>query len=115
MADNSFHGMRIGSKSLEREDGVKWAERIETIYDCPNSHIIVIPFSVDADIPRTWICSCGSEAVLRHKDEIGVDSLTKNVRSHWDIVQERRTKAELKVELKKRLELLRQGKLRVGV
>jgi hypothetical protein len=75
----------------------------------------MIPFSVDADIPRTWICSCGAEAVLRHKDDSGNNPLTKNVRSHWDIVQERRTKAELRVELKKRLELLRQGKLRVGV
>ncbi|MDR2538410.1 MAG: RNA polymerase-binding protein RbpA [Bifidobacteriaceae bacterium] len=115
MPDSSFHGMRIGGKSLEREEGVKWAERIDTYYDCPVNHVTLIPFSIEADIPQTWICRCGREAVKRDDDSDYDNPLGKNVRTHWDIVQERRSIKELKAGLKQRLELVRQGKLRVGV
>jgi hypothetical protein len=116
MPDNSFHGVRIGSKSLEREEGVKWAERIDTYYDCPKNHVTLIPFSIDADIPQAWVCRCGREAIKRDDEGDPTHPLNKKP-SHWDIVHERRknTMKELDKDLKHRLELIRQGKLRVGV
>ncbi|MDU7516861.1 MAG: RNA polymerase-binding protein RbpA, partial [Varibaculum cambriense] len=36
MAERALRGTSIGSKSLETEDGVVFAERRESLYICPN-------------------------------------------------------------------------------
>ena len=65
MANRSLRGMRIGSHSMETEDGVEFAPRLQAHYDCPNGHTIILPFSVEADVPVVWECRCGEEALLR--------------------------------------------------
>ena len=59
MANRSLRGMRIGSHSMETEDGVEFAPRLQAHYDCPNGHTIILPFSVEADVPVVWECRCG--------------------------------------------------------
>ncbi|GAA2247721.1 RNA polymerase-binding protein RbpA [Rarobacter faecitabidus] len=116
MADRSLRGMSIGSKSMESDEGVDFAPRQEATYDCPNGHTIVLPFSVEAELPGAWECRCGAEAKLRGPD-IAAESdekPVKPVRTHWDMLLERRSEEELKELLDERLELLRAGKLRRG-
>ncbi|HLS15753.1 MAG TPA: RNA polymerase-binding protein RbpA [Beutenbergiaceae bacterium] len=111
MADRALRGMKIGANSLENDVGVDLAPRIEAIYDCPDGRTIIIPFAADADIPPVWEAPGGGEALLR--DATRPDPKpTKPVRTHWDMLLERRTEKELQELLDERLELLRSGQLR---
>lgn len=111
MADRALRGMKIGANSLENDVGVDLAPRIEAIYDCPDGRTIIIPFAADADVPPVWEAPGGGEALLR--DATRPDPKpTKPVRTHWDMLLERRTEKELQELLDERLELLRSGQLR---
>jgi hypothetical protein len=111
MADRSLRGMSIGAKSMESDEGVDFAPRFQAHYDCPNGHTIILPFSVEAEVPPTWECRCGEEALLRDAERPEAKA-TKPQRTHWDMLLERRTIKELEELLDERLELLRAGKLR---
>ena len=111
MADRSLRGMRIGANSMESEEGVEFAPRLQAYYDCPNGHTIVLPFSTEADVPVVWECRCGEEALLRDASK-PEPMAGKPQRTHWDMLLERRTVGELEDLLAERLELLRAGKLR---
>ncbi|MEE6281043.1 RNA polymerase-binding protein RbpA [Georgenia sunbinii] len=112
MADRSLRGVGIGAKSLETDSGVEFAERAEAHYECPNGHTVVLPFSAEADVPAVWECRCGAEALLRNATKPEPTKPVKKPRTHWDMLLERRTIADLEVLLAERLELLRSGQLR---
>lgn len=111
MADRALRGMKIGANSLESDTGVDLAPRIEAVYDCPDGRTIVIPFAAEADIPAVWEAPGGGEALLRDATR-PEPKPTKHVRTHWDMLLERRTVSELEELLDERLELLRSGQLR---
>ena len=111
MPDRSLRGMSIGAKSMESDEGVDFAPRFQAHYDCPNGHTIILPFSVEADIPVVWECRCGADAFLRDA-QVPEASENKPARTHWDMLLERRTIGELEELLDERLGLLRTGKLR---
>lgn len=111
MADRSLRGMRIGANSMESDEGVEFAPRLQAYYDCPEGHTIVLPFSTEAEVPVVWECRCGNEALLRDASKPEAKS-GKPPRTHWDMLLERRTVNELEELLAERLELLRAGKLR---
>lgn len=111
MASRSLRGSGLGSLSLESEAGVEFAARFQAHYDCPNGHTVVLPFSVEADVPPTWECRCGAAALLRDAEQPEAKP-GKPQRTHWDMLLERRTTAELQELLDERLALLRAGKLR---
>jgi len=111
MADRSLRGMRIGAHSMESDEGVEFAPRLQAHYDCPDGHTFVLPFSTEADVPVLWECRCGKEAILRDADRPEPKG-GKPPRTHWDMLLERRTVGELEDLLTERLELLRAGKLR---
>jgi len=75
---------------------------------CSQGHITTLPFSVEADVPALWECRCGEQALLRDAERPEAKA-TKHVRTHWDMLLERRTVAELEDLLAERLELLRSG------
>ena len=108
MADRALRGMQIGSKSLESEDGVVFADRFEAKYVCPNGHEFKIAMAFDAEPPATWECRCGEVAELvgeaAEEDE---SKLVKPQRTHWDMLLERRSVPELEELLEERLALLR--------
>ncbi len=108
MADRSLRGMSIGSKSMETDTNVDFAPRLETRYECPNGHSIILPFSTEADVPVVWECRCGAEALLVDAEQ-PEEVVTKPVRTHWDMLLERRSVDELKELLDERLDLLRTG------
>jgi DNA-directed RNA polymerase subunit RPC12/RpoP len=103
--------MRIGAQSLQSEDGVIFAERADYTYRCETcGRETVMTFSTEAELPETWECKhCGQEARLLIGDTpVEVDhSDVKTPRSHWDMLLERRTRAELEELLEERLQYLR--------
>ncbi|MFZ5872659.1 MAG: RNA polymerase-binding protein RbpA [Actinomycetota bacterium] len=113
MSDRSLRGTRLGAASMESESGVEPAPRRIAEYDCPNGHVITVPFSAEADVPPLWECRCGAEALLRDSERPQTKP-AKPPRTHWDMLLERRTIAELEVLLDERLELLRSGRLHSG-
>lgn len=111
MASRSLRGTRIGAFSMESDEGVEFAPRFQAHYDCPNGHTIILPFSVEAEVPANWECRCGAIGLLRDAEQPEAKP-GRPVRTHWDMLLERRTVAELEDLLDERLELLRAGKLR---
>ncbi|MCI2237731.1 RNA polymerase-binding protein RbpA [Paenibacillus sp. TRM 82003] len=110
MSERNLRGSRLGAASLESESGVELAERQQISYHCPNGHTTVVPMSLEADVPALWECRCGAEA-LRTDTEAPEKKNGKPARTHWDMLLERRTIAELEVLLDERLELLRSREL----
>ena len=111
MADRSLRGIRLGAQSLQSEEGVVFMERRETTYTCDAcGHVTNLMFAADAEPPQTWECrSCGAEAVLQvdGKPVALEESDEKAARTHWDMLLERRTRAELEELLEERLAFLR--------
>lgn len=111
MADRSLRGMRIGAQSLQSEEGVVYSPRSRYNYLCLTcGKETDVVFSAEADAPETWECKhCGQEARLLIGDTpVEVDhSDVKTPRSHWDMLLERRTRAELEELLEERLQYLR--------
>ena len=109
MADRTLRGTRLSTFSFESETNVVPSERRITTYVCPQGHRIELPFSVEADVPPVWECRCGSEAKLLDGPEV-TPKETKHVRTHWDMLLERRSIPELEELLEERLTLLRESR-----
>lgn len=102
----SMRGTRLGALSYETDAHVVPAERLTVAYECPQGHRTVVPFSVEAEeIPYEWTCRCGQTAV-RPDVTAPEEKPTRHVRTHWDMLMERRTIADLEELLRERLALL---------
>ncbi len=106
MAERSLRGTNLSALSMETDENVVLSERRISRYVCPSGHISELPFSVEADIPPVWECRCGQEAKLVDGPE-PEGKPAKAARTHWDMLLERRSEAELAELLKERLNLLR--------
>lgn len=111
MADRALRGMQIGSKSLESEEGVIFADRFEAKYLCSNGHEFVIAMAADAEPPATWECRCGEVAELVGDVPEDEPKVVKPQRTHWDMLLERRSLEELEQLLQEQLEAYRSGEL----
>lgn len=108
---STLRGSRLGATSYEDERGVEFADRQIVSYECSQGHDFEMTFSVEAEIPALWDCpKCGAEA-LRIETTRPEDKDVKPVRTHWDMLLERRSIDDLQVLLEERLELLRAGRL----
>lgn len=116
MAERStLRGSRLGATSYEDERGVEFAERQSVSYDCSRGHRFEMTFAVEAEVPSLWDCPrCGAEA-LRVSTDRPEEKAGKHVRTHWDMLLERRSVDELQDLLDERLALLRAGRLPGGV
>lgn len=113
MAERALRGMSLGSRSMESDAGVEFADRITVHYDCEDcGHVTEVTMFAEAEVPLVWECQCGKEAVLREHERPEPTKPVKPQRTHWDMLLERRTMDDLQVLLDERLELLRAGKLR---
>ena len=113
MADRALRGMQIGAKSLESEDGVVFADRFIVRYLCPKGHEFEVTLSTEATAPPTWECRCGRSADLLGETEDDDDAKpAKPQRTHWDMLLERRSMAELDQVLAEQLAAYREGRLR---
>lgn len=106
MVETSLRGTRLGTTSYENDAHVALAERLLVTYDCARGHRTSVPFSVEAEeIPALWECRCGASA-LRTDAEAPEAKPAKTGRTHWDMLLERRTIADLEELLAERLDLL---------
>jgi RNA polymerase binding protein RbpA len=87
----------------------------EVEYRCTYGHVTLLRFAADADeIPTTWDCRCGCSAstdvpgavapLLSRRAPLGSKGKT-----HFQMLRERRTLAELEALLEERLAELRSG------
>jgi rubredoxin len=112
MSDRVLRGTRLGSVSYESDQHTEFAPRLRTAYDCPSGHATEVPFAAEAEIPATWECRvCGVPALLRD-GAVPEEKKGKPARTHWDMLLERRSVAELEEVLAERLAVLheQQGK-----
>lgn len=120
MADRSLRGMRLGAQSLQTEEGVTFSPRRRSTYQLDDGSTFEVTFSADAEVPTLWESpKSGREGRLLDENGTPVpldESDAKIPRTHWDMLLERRTRAELQELLDERLTYLRarRGKHKVG-
>lgn len=113
--------MRLGAQSLQSEEGVTFSPRRRSTYQLDDGSTFEVTFSADADIPTLWESpKSGREGHLLGENgkPVPLDKVeTRIPRSHWDMLLERRTRAELQELLDERLAFLRsrRGEQKVGV
>lgn len=109
MVERTLRGSRLGTVSYESEEHTaEFAARQSARYTCPRGHGFTVPFAAAAVPPAVWECRvCGSAAELN-------DGLpappprSKPVRTHWDMLRERRSTEDLEEVLAERLAVLRE-------
>lgn len=112
MADRTLRGSRIGSSSLQGEEGIEFSPRKRVAYFTDSGASFTVLFDVDAEPPPEWFDSKTGEVGFLD-DESGraaraeLEAKEAQQRTHWDMLLERRTREELEVLLEERLELLR--------
>ncbi|WP_422933091.1 RNA polymerase-binding protein RbpA [Sinomonas sp. P47F7] len=107
MSDRSLRGMRLGAQSMESEAGVEPAPRQRVEYRCEDGEQVFVTFSSEAEIPPVWTSKTGKEAFLVDGERPS-EGNEKAVRTHWDMLLERRSIPELEQILEDRLALLRE-------
>jgi hypothetical protein len=107
MSDRALRGSGLGSKSHADPSAVELAPRQEISFDCVKGHHFTVVFAEEAELPTEWECSrCGEKA--RRSDGVEPEvKETKPVRTHWDMLRERRSIAELEDLLAERLDEIR--------
>lgn len=107
MADRTLRGSRMGAISYETEYGTEPAPRNTAAYRCPQGHEFTIPFAEEAEIPSSWECRLdGTTGELIDGAQPDVKK-AKPARTHWDMLMERRSIADLEEVLAERLDVLR--------
>ncbi|WP_165065624.1 RNA polymerase-binding protein RbpA [Marisediminicola senii] len=120
MADRSLRGMRLGSQSLQSEEGVTFSPRVTSTYQQADGTTFEVTFAADAEVPQVWESpKSGQEGILLAADgklTVLEESDAKVPRTHWDMLLERRTRGELEELLNDRLDVLRarKGQQKVG-
>ncbi len=111
MAERALRGARLGGQSFEDERGVEMAPRQQVPYECSRGHTFTLPFADDAVVPAQWECPrCGASSLLVDGEQPEAKK-DKPVRTHWDMLLERRSIPELEQILSERLALLRDGEI----
>lgn len=104
MGERVLRGSRLGAVSYENDRNTDLAPRQAADYDCPKGHHFSVPFAAEAEVPETWECRfCGTIA-LRVGAGAPEPKKTKPVRTHMDMLRERRTTADLEEVLREALE-----------
>ena len=111
MAERSLRGARIGAQSFEDERGVEMAPRQEITYVCKDGYTFVVTMAEEAELPDEWEDPRTGRVGRRADAGEAGPKTDKPVRSHWDMLLERRSLPELEEILTERLELLRSGEI----
>ena len=106
MSDRSLRGMRLGSQSMESEQGVQPAPRQRVEYRTDDGEQVFVTFAAEAEIPATWTAKSGKEALLMDGSKPDTSN-EKPVRTRWDMLLERRSMEELEETLQKRIDYYR--------
>ena len=110
MSQETMRGMRLGGHSFEDETKANLSPRATHNYRCVNGHETKVVFAAEAELPETWACkSCEATGQLITDAKQAPVALAedKAPRSHWEMLLERRTIAELEEILQERLDEIR--------
>ena len=107
MAERALRGTRLGATSYENDRNTDLAPRQEVMYDCTRGHQFSITFATEAEVPAEWECRYCGDRALRRDGQGEEPKATKPVRTHWDMLLERRSMEDLEEVIAERLELLR--------
>ena len=99
MGERMLRGSRLGAVSYESDRNTELAPRQTREYLCAKGHQFEVPFAVDAEVPITWECKFDGSEPEQKK--------AKPPRTHWDMLLERRSMAELDDILAERLQEVR--------
>jgi hypothetical protein len=103
MGERVLRGSRLGAVSYESDRNTELAPRQTVQFECPKGHRFGVPFAAEADLPATWECrSCGARAIAVGETAPEAKQ-TKPARTHWDMLMERRTTADLEEVLAEQL------------
>lgn len=111
MAERALRGARLGAQSFEDERGVEMAPRQQIEYVCADGHTFTVTMSDEADVPAEWEDPKTGQMGRRVGGAEPDAKEEKPVRTHWDMLLERRSEEELEEILTERLELLRGGEI----
>ena len=108
MADRTLRGSRLGAVSYETEYGAEpRSAQTSLLTSARAGHRFTVPFSEDADIPASWECRLDGLAAQLIDGPAPETKKIKPPRTHWDMLMERRTVADLEEVLAERLDVLR--------
>lgn len=111
MAERALRGARLGAQSFEDERGVEMAPRQQIEYVCADGHTFTVTMSDEAEVPAEWEDPKTGQMGRRVGGAEPDAKEEKPVRTHWDMLLERRSEAELEEILTERLEMLRGGEI----
>ncbi len=112
MAERTLRGARIGSTSLQGEEGIEFSPRRRVEYLTDKGTRFTVMFDADAEPPAEWLDQRTGEVGFLD-DEAGraaraeFEEKGQQQRTHWDMLLERRTREELEELLEERLQILR--------
>ena len=96
---------------MQSEEGVEFSPRKRAVYRTDDGTTFEVVFAAEAEIPEVWESPrTGQEGRLVDENGELVETEVveeKAARTHWDMLLERRTRAELEEILQERLEYLR--------
>ena len=111
MAERTLRGARIGSTSLQGEEGIEFAPRRRVEYLTDKGTRFSVMFDAEAEAPTEWVDQRSGEVGFLD-DEAGqaaraeFEEKEQQQRTHWDMLLERRSREELEELLQERLEML---------
>ena len=111
MAERVLRGARLGTQSFEDERGVEMAPRQQVTYVTDDGLEFEVTMAAEAEIPSEWECPSNGQMGRRVGGDEPEIKKEKPVRTHWDMLLERRSIKELEEILSERLELLRAGEI----
>lgn len=111
MAERALRGARLGTQSFEDERGVEMAPRQEIEYLTDSGRLFTVIMADEAEVPHEWEDPRTGQIGRRTEGEAPEAKAEKPIRSHWDMLLERRSVDELEEILTERLELLRAGEI----
>ena len=108
MGERMLRGSRLGAVSYESDRNTELAPRQTREYLCARGHQFEVPFAVDAEVPDRPGSASSTARVARLVDGNEPEQKkAKPPRTHWDMLLERRSMAELDDILNERLEEVR--------
>ena len=113
MADRVLRGSRLGAVSYETDRNHDLAPRQMVRYVSEAGFEFEVPFSNEAEPPATWESPQGGVGKRADGNEQEAKK-AKPPRTHWDMLLERRSIAELEELLNERLEMLRERRAEIA-
>jgi hypothetical protein len=109
MRSRTLTATGLGSTSFEDDRTVTLSPRQQVDFDCPSHHHFSVIFSVEAQLPTSWDCPTCWASATRSDGVQDEAKRLKPTRTHWDMLRERRSVAQLEEILAERLALLKAG------